>query len=110
MEFAKSRRPFILELWISLEYYVCSGVTRFDCYLISSGIRRVLGKARLGSSESLGESPAREFGEYREKPGSGVCIVLGKARFGSLHSVGKNPVREFIWFWGKPGSVNMFWE
>ena len=56
------------------------GVTLHDCYVITSGVQRVSGKARLGSSESLGKSPAREFGESREKPGSGVRIVSGRAR------------------------------
>ena len=58
-------------------------------------------------SESIGESPAREFRESRGKPGSGVqrvsgespareFRVSGKARLGSLESVGESPVREFV--------------
>ena len=90
--------------------------------IIMSYVRRVSGKARPGSSESLwknpalefGESrekPAREFGESLEKPGSGVRRVSGKARPGSSESLWKTP------FWsseslGKspPGSSESLWK
>ena len=89
---------------LSSNYYICSGETRCNCYVISSGVRIVSGKARFGSSESLGKSPAREFGESLEKPGSGVRIVSGKARFGSLDSLRKSLVREVRESWEKPDS------
>ena len=41
------------------------------------GVRRVSGKAWLRSLDSLGKSPAREFGESQEKPG---LDSFGKAR------------------------------
>ena len=55
--------------------YLYLGETRCKCNVISSGVRIVSGK-----------SPAREFGESQEKPGSGVRS------------------------WEKPSVVNMFWE
>ena len=61
MEFVKSWKTLISEYYIYSYYYICSGVTRYDCYIISSGVRRVSGEARLGSSERLGKSPALEF-------------------------------------------------
>ena len=73
---------------LSSEYYICSGETRCDYHVISSGVRIVSGEARFGSSESLGKSQALEFGESREKPGSEVRIVSGKALLGRLESLG----------------------
>ena len=80
MKFVKSRQTLRSECLICSEHYVCSGVTRYDCHVINSGVRRVSGKARLGSSESRGKSTVWEFGESREKPSSAVRIVSGIAR------------------------------
>ena len=54
-----------------------------------SVVRRVLGEARLGSSESLGEKPGSVVRRVSGKPGSVVWRVSGKARLRSLDSLGR---------------------
>ena len=47
---------------LSSDCCICSGETRCDCYVISSGVRIVSEKARFRSLDSLRKSPVREFG------------------------------------------------